>query len=183
MASTTEKNDRHQIERLDTLIREVERFADPAAQAHAREMVQTLMDLHGTGLARIVKHLEEAGEPGQSIIAGLARDKLVGSLLLLYGLHPLDLETRVRLALDGVRPALQLHGGSVELRGITGDTVRLRLQGSCKGCPSSAMTLKLTIEEAVYEAAPEVAAIEVEDEVEYPTSPPSTRVSLPLVLH
>ena len=89
-------------------------------------------------------------------------------LLLLYGLHPVPLETRVMGALDKVRPYLDSHGGNVELLGVADGVVRLRLQGSCKTCPSSAMTLKLAIEEAVYAAAPDVAAIEAEGVSEPP---------------
>jgi Fe-S cluster biogenesis protein NfuA/nitrite reductase/ring-hydroxylating ferredoxin subunit len=68
-------------------------------------------------------------------------------------------------ALEKARPYLRSHGGNVELAGIDDDgTVRLRLQGSCHGCPSSSMTLKLAIEEAIREAAPDVTAIRVEGE-------------------
>jgi Fe-S cluster biogenesis protein NfuA/nitrite reductase/ring-hydroxylating ferredoxin subunit len=83
-------------------------------------------------------------------------------LLLLYGLHPLTLDERVSKALDKVRPYLDSHGGNVDLLGITDGVVRLRMQGSCKSCPSSSMTLKLAIEEAIYAAAPDVVAIEAE---------------------
>ena len=103
------------------------------------------------------------GQPGDAIIDSFARDDLVGSLLLLYGLHPLDIETRVHQALEKVRPYLGSHGGNVELLGVTqAGVVHLRLQGSCHGCPSSAMTLKLAIEEAIYAAAPDIVALEVE---------------------
>jgi Fe-S cluster biogenesis protein NfuA len=83
----------------------------------------------------------------------------------LYGLHPLDLETRVRQALEQVRPYLQSHGGNVELLGVEGGIIRLRLQGSCHGCPSSAQTLKSTIEEAIAEKAPDAAGLQVEGEI------------------
>ena len=94
----------------------------------------------------------------------------MASLLLLHGLHPLDLEARVRQALEQVRPYLRTHGGDVELLGVDDGVVRLRMQGSCHGCPSSAVTLKHTIEEAIYDAAPDVAAIEVEGVVEPPAA-------------
>jgi Fe-S cluster biogenesis protein NfuA/nitrite reductase/ring-hydroxylating ferredoxin subunit len=66
-------------------------------------------------------------------------------------------------ALDEVRPYLESHGGDVELLGIEQDSVRLRLQGSCSGCPSSTMTLKLAIENAIHKAAPEIAEVVAED--------------------
>jgi Fe-S cluster biogenesis protein NfuA len=68
----------------------------------------------------------------------------------------------VRRALDKVRPYLHSHGGDVELLGISEGTVRLHLEGSCHGCPSSQVTLQTTIERAIYEAAPDVVAIEVD---------------------
>ena len=153
---------RSRMERIESLIHEAERLPDPKAQARTREIVQALLDLHGAGLERIFDKLAGAGEPGLALIDALAQDELVGSLLLLHGLHPLDLETRVRQALDKVRPSLRSHGGNVELLGVTGGVVRLRMEGSCDGCPSSAATLKLSIEEAIYDKAPDVTAIEVE---------------------
>jgi len=102
--------------------------------------------------------------------------------LLLYGLHPLDLESRVGQALEKVRPYLHSHGGNIELLGLTDGIVRLRLHGSCHGCPSSAQTLKQTIEEAIFEIAPDVTAIEVEDElVEMPSSSQTGRFALPIL--
>jgi Fe-S cluster biogenesis protein NfuA len=61
-----------------------------------------------------------------------------------------------------VKPYLHSHGGNVELLGIEEGVVRLRLHGSCHGCPSSSATLKNTIEEAIMEKAPDVAGIRVE---------------------
>ena len=167
-----------QMQRLETLIRDVERLPDPAAQAGVREIVQTLLDLHGAGLEKIFEHLAGAGEPGLAAIDALARDELVGSLLLLYGLHPLDLETRVRQELDQVRPYLRSHGGDVELLSSVGGVVRLRMRGSCHGCPSSAVTLQTTIEEAIYAKAPDVTALEVESASEEPAATPAAFVPI-----
>jgi Fe-S cluster biogenesis protein NfuA len=82
-------------------------------------------------------------------------------------LHPLDLETRVRGALESVKPRLGQHGGSVELIGVTPEGgIKLRLEGNCHGCPSSRVTLKSSIEEAIYAAAPDVTGMEVEGAVD-----------------
>jgi Fe-S cluster biogenesis protein NfuA/nitrite reductase/ring-hydroxylating ferredoxin subunit len=181
LASLEEKALHERLERIETLIQAIETFADPAARASAKEVIQTLMDLHGAGLEQMLNIVAEAGMPGEAIIDRFGRDDLVGSLLLLYGLHPLDMDTRVRMALDKARPYLKSHGGNVELLGITDDgVVRLRLEGSCHGCPSSAMTLKLTIEEGIYALAPDVAAIQVEGLVERPTSAPLNFIPLEL---
>jgi Fe-S cluster biogenesis protein NfuA len=171
------------LERLDDLVREVERFTDPAAQAHMREIVQAVLDLHGAGLERLLGHMEEAGEGGAAAFDACTRDDVVGGLLLLHGLHPLDLETRVLQALEQVRPALRTHGGNVELVDTRDGVVRLRMLGNCHGCPSSAVTMKQTIEEAIFARAPDVTAIEVEAEDNGPTVTPDGRVlvSLPIL--
>ena len=170
------------LERLDTLLHEVGRLPD-GAQARTREIVQTVLDLHGAGLERLLEHLAEAGPAGRAVLDACAADDLVASLLLLHGLHPLDLETRVRQALEAVRPYLRSHGGNVELLRVGDGVVHLRLDGSCEGCPSSAVTMRQTIEQAIYSRAPEVVAVQLEGEAEPPPAPASApdRVALPMV--
>jgi Fe-S cluster biogenesis protein NfuA len=157
------------LQRLEALIQGAERLADPAARALVRELVQTLLDYHGSALAHLLACVAEAGESGDALLQRLVHDDLVSSLLLLYELHPLDLTTRVRHALEQVRPLLGSHGGDVELLGVSAEgVVRLRMRGNCHGCPSSAATLSLSIEEAIYQKAPDVAAIEVEGAADPP---------------
>jgi Fe-S cluster biogenesis protein NfuA len=68
---------------------------------------------------------------------------------------------KVEATLARIRPALQADGGDIELVDVTGDgIVKVRLQGSCAGCPMSQMTLKNYVEEAIKEAVPEVKAVE-----------------------
>lgn len=166
-----EKTLQQGIERIEGLVRKIENLADPEARAAAVELMQSMMEFHGAGLDRLMELVAAEGEAGYRIFDSFAGDDLVASLLLLYGLHPIPVETRVMQALDKVRPYLDSHGGSVELVGIEGDVVRLRLEGSCKSCPSSSMTLKLAIEEAIYAAAPDVSAIEAEGVAAPATAP------------
>jgi Fe-S cluster biogenesis protein NfuA/nitrite reductase/ring-hydroxylating ferredoxin subunit len=147
--------------RMEELLEEIETLADPNARAKAAEAVGILLELYGEGLARMMEAVSQE-ENGGRIFEVFAEDELVSHLLLLHGLHPLDLQTRVVRALEEVRPYLQSHGGNVELLGIEGGVARLRLQGSCDGCPSSTVTLKLAIEEAVQKAAPDLEGIEAE---------------------
>ncbi len=150
------------LARIEELIQAVNAITDGDLRAKARELIQTLLELHGTGIERMLEIVGARAE-SETVIAALAGDDLVSNLLLLHGLHPLGLEMRVRQALESVRPRLGLHGGSVELIGVTpAGGVTLRLEGNCHGCPSSQMTLKHSIEEAIYAAAPDVSAIEVE---------------------
>ncbi len=155
-----------QMQRIETLVDEIESAADPVLRAKMLELVQSLMDFHGAGIGRMMDITANAGAAGYAVFDDFARDELVSSLLLLYDLHPRAIADRVEEAIEKVRPSLNLHEGGVELLGIDGGVVRLRLRGSCDGCPSSALTLKHTIEEAIYAAAPDVAAIEVEGAVE-----------------
>src|SRR5919204_5778550 len=116
----------------------------------ATEAVQALVELYGEALARVL-----AGADPQ-------QDELLSHLLLVHDLHPVDAETRVRQALDEVRPYLGSHGGDVELLGVEDGVARVRLEGTCNGCPSSTVTLRNAIEEAIMRAAPELERIDAE---------------------
>jgi len=132
------------VERVEQLLESIE--DDPRAV----EAVQAVVDLYGEALARLL-----AG-------ADPVEDELVSHLLLVHDLHPVDVETRIRQALDGVRPYLGSHGGDVELLGVEDGVARVRLGGTCDGCPSSAVTLQNAIEAAILKAAPDVERIEAE---------------------
>lgn len=66
----------------------------------------------------------------------------------------------VEKVLDDLRPYLMSDGGNVELVEIEGPIVKLRLQGACGSCPSSAMTLKMGIERRLREFIPEIVEVE-----------------------
>jgi Fe-S cluster biogenesis protein NfuA len=141
----------HTAERVAHLLDQL--GGDPRAE----ELVRCLVDLYGAGLSRIAELV------GPQTLRGLADDPLVASLLLVHDLHPLDADTRVQRALDRVRPYLGSHAGGVEYLGIdSGGVVRLRLQGTCHGCPSSTVTVRQAIEQAVRDAVPEATGIDVE---------------------
>jgi Fe-S cluster biogenesis protein NfuA/nitrite reductase/ring-hydroxylating ferredoxin subunit len=134
------------------------------ARERAEELVRLVVDLYGAGLERLLEILHDTGRLDDDLLDRLAADELVAGLLTVHGLHPEDVGTRVVRALDGVRPYLGSHGGDVEFLGVSEDgVVRLRMLGSCDGCPSSAVTLTLAVETAVRAAAPEVTGIAVEE--------------------
>ncbi len=167
-----------ELRRLDSLLQESGRFTDPAAQAHARALVQAVLGLHGAGLERILSHLEAAGEAARPALDACIADEVVSGLLLLHGLHPLDLEERVREAMRQVRPTLQLQGSAVELVGVDEGVVRLRLVGDCE---SSAATIRQSIEEAINGKAPDAAAVEIEGLPDVPAEDGRARVPLPML--
>src|SRR5580693_8681713 len=146
----------------------------PAASA-AEELVSLLVGLYGDGLAQIMTVLAENGPAGAAMIDALAEDPVVENLLLLHGLHPLDVDARIQRALDRVRPYLGSHAGGVEYLGVRDGVARLRLEGSCHGCPSSTVTVQLAITGALQDAAPEVTDVVVEGMT---VAPPSSEPKL-----
>ncbi|MEN8583229.1 NifU family protein [Burkholderia sp. RS01] len=143
------------------------------ARGRAEDLVRQVTDLYGAGLQRILEILDDQGKLDDATLAALTADDLVSGLLVVHGLHPLSVQARVAGALDSVRPYLGSHGGNVDLLGISAEgVVRLRLLGTCQGCPSSSVTLKFAVEEAIESAAPEVTAIEVVEE-EKPAATPA----------
>ena len=70
------------------------------------------------------------------------------------------LEEKVREIIDSIRPSLQAHGGDVEVVEIQEDnTVNVRLQGACQGCPGATMTMKMGIERILKQRVPEVKQV------------------------
>ncbi|MFE3598751.1 NifU family protein [Streptomyces sp. NPDC059142] len=158
-------------ERIDALI-SAGAAGGPAARERGEELVRLVTDFYGAGLERLLDLVHEHGGLGETVLAALAGDELVSGVLLVHGLHPYTVETRIENALESVRPYLGSHGGDVELIGVTEDgVVRLRLLGSCDGCPSSSATLALAVRGAVEAAAPEITTIEVEEAAGTPDAP------------
>ena len=149
-------------QRVGELLTRLHSDAGPRAAAVAEELVACLVGLYGAGLAEIVRILGDDAEAGQRLLARLADDPLVESLLLIHDLHPVDIAVRVEQALDRVRP--HLGSRTAEQAGIDADGVlHVRLGGSGHACASSAATIREAIERVVAEAAPEASAVSVED--------------------
>lgn len=160
---------------VEALLAEFASTSDPATARRAEELVGLLVEFYGAGLARIVELLD-----GQAVEPLLA-DGLVTSLLVLHDLHPQSTEERVLAALERVRPYLGSHAGDVEYLGLDPDgTVRLRLAGSCDGCPSSAITVKMAIEKGIEDVAPEVTKVVVEGMTSDPAPAADGHTLLPL---
>jgi Fe-S cluster biogenesis protein NfuA/nitrite reductase/ring-hydroxylating ferredoxin subunit len=161
--ATGGRNLRQVGDRLEELICQLSEVGDPLLKDHAEEVVRLLVDLYGEALERMLVIVDEGGEPVWGLFDRFTGDELVRTLLILHGLHPSDLDTRIREAIEKVRPYLKSHGGGVEVLGIDDEGVlMLRLQGSCEGCPSSTLTVKLALERAIKEAAPEITAVKAE---------------------
>ncbi|HTC45714.1 MAG TPA: NifU family protein [Candidatus Aquilonibacter sp.] len=164
------KDFRDDIQRIGGLVQEIESIADPAVRAATKGLVQSLMDLHGAALENTLDIVADAGEPGINIIDRLGRHPLVSSVLLLYGLHPEDLETRVIKAVDKVRPQLRKQGCEVELLGVNDGAIRLRVATGSHTCGSTAKTVLATLEGVMYDAAPDLTSLAIEGLEEKPAS-------------
>jgi Fe-S cluster biogenesis protein NfuA len=150
------------VQRIGDLVAALENIADPESRAGAKTLVQLLLDLHSVGLERVMEIVAASGDAGQRIIDEMGRDPLVSSLLVLYGLHPLDVESRVMQAVEKIQPRVRKGGGELELLGFDGGVVHVRVQITGHACGSTAKTLKSMVEEALYEAAPDMNTFVIE---------------------
>jgi Fe-S cluster biogenesis protein NfuA len=159
-------------ERVEALLAELRTRAGPQAGDAAEELVGCLVELYGAGLTAIVSILGADPDAGPRLLAALAGDPLVESLLLVHDLHPLDADARIDRALEQVRAQLGSHAGVIEYLGIDDQgAAGLRLTASGHGCGSSSSSVRQAVEDAVAEAAPEVAGVHVEEVVAPPEVP------------
>ena len=145
------------LESIEELLKRVEASADPHLRTTAQELLQAVMELFGTGLERILQVANSTGQPGRDLINRLGGDELVSGLLALYGLHPLTFEERVERAVEKVRPSLKKRGGEVEVLSIKDGVVSLKMQAN-----GHAQALKEVVEEAVYQAVPDITSLVIQ---------------------
>jgi Fe-S cluster biogenesis protein NfuA len=150
------------LQAIESLLGKIERAADPNLRASVQELVQLVMDLHGAGIERILDLLRATGNASDEIVEKLGRDELVASLLVLYGLHPVDLDSRITQALEKARSRVRSHGAEVELLNAQDGAVRLRLKATGHGCGSSAQALKEIVENVIYQGAPDITSLVIE---------------------
>ena len=148
--------------RIQELVEKIQAMPDPATRRMLQETLESVLSFYGHGLSRILQIIEKSGGEGEKVRAALLRDGGVTGLLLIHGLHPVPIETRLTEALDQVRPYMKSHGGDVELLSLENDFAQLRLKGHCETCPSSTVTLELAVRHAIEEACPDLAGFEVE---------------------
>ena len=158
-AEITSNEFQNQTEHINQLVERVNSIPDEGARATSLELLQSLMDLHGTALARVVELLMES-EAGRTSLGKIGDDPMICGLLVLYGIHPLSVEERVERAVEKVRSQLHKQGGSVELISIADSVVQVRIEGSGHGCGSSTDAFKRTVEQAILECAPEVVDVQ-----------------------
>lgn len=157
----SEKEFQQKVRQLGTLVDELDQTPGPSSKVATRELVQLLMEVHGTALERIMELVFDSGAEGEAIIGRLGKDPIVRNLLLLYSLHPEDLETRVLKALDTVSSRLRKFDSKVELISIRDGTVQLQLHASGHARGSAARNLRSIVEEGVYDLAPDLVSLTI----------------------
>jgi len=161
----SEKEFQEKMRRLGTLVGEIDQGPGGGSRVAARELVQLLMEVHRSGLERIMELVfqagSESGTSGGAIIDRLGQDPIVRNLLLLYSLHPDDLETRVLRAIDVARTRLRKFDSRVELVSLHEGAVQLRLQISGHARGSTIKDLRSIVEGAIYDLAPDLTSLTI----------------------
>lgn len=148
---------RERMQRIADLVRRLDSLSDPGVRLQVRELLQSVLDLHGEAFGRMLERLHGAGETGDALIDDLANDPVVLSVLVLHGLHPLDFESRVRMAFERAEAALRGQGAIAELTGTRGGEVRIRIRGVNDAHTAGAV--KSLLEDELYAIAPDAASV------------------------
>lgn len=157
-----EKEFQARLQQIGALIGGLSTTPDAKVRASAQELVQLVMELHALGLEKMLEIIFAHGDCGAEIIEKLGSDRSVGSLLALHSLHPDDLETRVVHAVEQVGTQLRKQEIEVRLIAVEESRVRLHARTNAHSCGSTHATVRAAIEEAIYEAAPEIDSLVIE---------------------
>lgn len=158
----SEKEFQEKMRRLGTMVGELDQVPGSGSKVATRELVQLLMEIHRSGLERIMDLVSESGrEPAGATVDKLGQDPIVRNLLLLYSLHPDNLETRVLQALDTLRGRLRKLDSRVELVNLQDGDVQLRVHISGHARGSMVKDLRSIVEGGIYDLAPDVASLTI----------------------
>lgn len=150
--------------RIAELAEELTELPDRSAATKVGELLDWVDAFHRDGLGRLVDMIREWR--GEIFLESVARDELAGTLLAAYDLGEergvLEEATdAVTAALEDVRPMVESHGGAIDLDSVVDGVVKVRLRGTCDGCPSSSATLTYGVEAALVEHWPGFRRLEV----------------------
>ena len=151
---------------IEDLVGRIECITDPTVKGDVTALIQTLLDVHRRAFARVLEIILEEKESGNGILGRLSADELLGSLLVLYGLHPDSFDVRLLKAVEELRKTAAARGVNLELVGVDDGVVRIRLTGAAHGCASTSAGLRQLAEQAIYESVPEIRSVLVEDRMQ-----------------
>lgn len=164
---------RESIQAIEGLIERLGRTADPESRENAQQLVRAVLDLHRAALAKMLDLARGAREGGEALVDAFGGDDLVGSLLVLHGLHPASLEARAQAALRRVAAS----GWALELVSSAGGVLRVGAVRS--GDPkriAAADRVRGLVEDAVERAAPDAEGLEFAGDLVEVASPPEAFV-------
>lgn len=150
------------FEQLSALLESIEQHPDAEFRDRVRELVYSVIELHHGALHRILE-ITANQDNGEAVLRLLSDDELVRAVLMVHGLMPQDLESRVLTALERARDELKAYDADVELVGIRESVARLRLIGGAGSVQVSTALLKGEIEQALHALAPDLLNVEYED--------------------
>jgi Fe-S cluster biogenesis protein NfuA len=151
------------LQRIGELAEDLTAHPDAAVAGAVTELLDWIDAFHREGLGELISMVR--AWRGDIFLENAAKDPVVGPFLATYGLAGLDegAGEAVAAALAEVRPLIESHGGSVEVESIEDGVVKLRLAGTCDGCPSSSATLTYGVEAALREHWVNFRRLEVVD--------------------
>jgi hypothetical protein len=150
-----------QVRKLGELVTRFDQMPESPQKAAGKELVQLLMEVHSHGLERMMEVVFESGDSGRALIDRLGKDEVIGSLLLLYSLHPDGLEARVQTAVERMHSRLRKLSCTIELLSIDEGAVRVRVTKGGHTCGSSTNELRAVVENGIFEFAPDVTSLEI----------------------
>jgi len=147
---------REWMSRIEALVRQAESLPDPASKRVITELLNAVIEFHGAGIDKLLEiAVPLAGEP---LLTELAKDELISSMLLLHGLHPDDLESRIQRAIERLQFRFEPWGATVHLVSLDRGVVRVRYESRRGVSPDTAET----IEHIIYDAAPDIEGVIVD---------------------
>jgi hypothetical protein len=158
--------------RIEELLDEVEAVAGPNAWPRVESLVTALVDLYGAGFARMLELSRAEARDSSALDARIAADEIVGSLLLLHGLHPVGVQERVEKALAQV--GTEAGRGGVELVKVEEGVVHLRVDPMAAD-DAARRSFAHVAARAIHDEVPDVMRVDVEG---LPTPPAPDLVGL-----
>lgn len=154
------------IDRIADLAEELVGHPDPAVAAKVTELLDWIDVFHREGLGRLIEMTRTWR--GEIFLESVGQDEITGTLLRAYGLGDdrdivAEASEAVETALAQVRPLVESHGGVIEVDSIAEGVVKVRMKGTCDGCPSSDATLTYGVEAALKEHWADFRRLELVD--------------------
>jgi len=151
---------------LEDIAREIDsilegfRDEDEGIRERVKKLVELIEDFNRTGILEIVRFLKRDSR-GKDLLMEMVREPSIYGLFLKHGIIRPDAKTQVALLLEKIRPYIRSHGGDVEFVDLRGDTVIIKMFGSCVGCSQIDTTLREGILEVIRGKLPSVKNVRV----------------------